>query len=188
VRRIVLLTGLALCAPAAAHADRPATVAIGIGASVETTPFGVRAVAAPIGIDAGAALAAPLWWHVGASFGTATLGGQRGDGHLLTLRTGPRLERCWSGTTCAGVSLDLGWGHARWAAMDAPSTVTRDGLDVGATLHAAVAIDRRRKVFLAATAGLTARYAVRTDDPARWATGDRLDTAASVGVAFVVRN
>ncbi|MBL8620888.1 MAG: hypothetical protein JNK64_06275 [Myxococcales bacterium] len=191
MRRLASLIALGLCgllAPAAARADRPATVAMGIGASVESTPLGVRAVATPISLDAGAALAAPLWWHVTASFGSATLADHQGDGHLFGLRTGPRLERCWDGTTCLGAGLELGWGHARWAAMDATSTVTRDGLDLGATLHAAVAIDPRRKVFLAATAGLAARYAVRTDDPARWATGDRLDTAASVGVAFVVRN
>lgn len=188
MRRLLLLIALGLCAPTAARADRPATVAMGIGASLESTPVGVRAVATPISLDAGAALAAPLWWHVTASFGAATLADNQGDGHLFGLRTGPRLERCWDGTTCLGAGVELGWGHARWAAMDDTSTVTRDGLDLTAALHAAVAIDPRRKVFLAATAGLTGRYALRTDDPTRWATGDRLDTAASVGVAFVVRN
>lgn len=188
MRRLLLLIALGLCAPAAARADRPATVAMGIGASVESTPLGVRAVATPISLDAGAALAAPLWWHVSASFGAATLADQRGDGHLVAVRTGPRLERCWGGSTCAGVGLELGWGHARWASMDGMTTVTRDGLDLGAALHAAIAIDPRRKVFLAGTAGLTGRYAVRTDDPTGWARGDRLDAAATVGVAFVVRN
>jgi len=188
VRPLLLLIALGLVAPTAARADRPATVAMGIGASVESTPVGARAVATPISLDAGAALAAPLWWHVTASFGAATLADQRGDGHLVAVRTGPRLERCWDGTTCLGAGLELGWGHARWAAMDEVATVTRDSLDLGAALHAAVAIDPRRKVFLAATAGLTGRYAVRTDDPTRWATGDRLDTAATIGVAFVVRN
>lgn len=184
----MLLLALGLTAPAVARADRPATVAMGVGASVESTPLDVRAVATPISLDAGTAIADPLWWHVTASFGAATLADQRGDGHLVAVHTGPRLERCWGGATCAGVGLDLGWGHARWATMDGATAVTRDSLDLGAALHAAVAIDARRKVFLAATAGLTGRYAVRTDDPSRWATGDRLDAAATVGVAFVVRN
>lgn len=187
MRSLVVLSVLVALAPVA-RADRPAQVGFGLGASVETTPVGTRALAAPISIELGGEVVAPLWWRVTASFGSASLADDHGDGYQFALRTGPAVERCWGGTVCAGASAALGWGHARWTMMDAAPSITRDGVDVDARASLAVAIDPGRRVFLAGVAGPTLHYAVRTDDPGRQVTGDRTDLGLLLGVALVIRN
>ncbi|MBK9035599.1 MAG: hypothetical protein IPL61_30800 [Myxococcales bacterium] len=186
--RLALAVLAAIAVPATAWAERPASVALGIGASVDSTPLGVRAVSAPIAIDVGASLAAPLWWHAGATFGSGALADELGDGHTVAVRTGPRLERCWDGDLCVGVGVEAGWSHARWALAAADATVTTDAIEATAQLHAAIAIDARRKVFLAAAAGPSVRYALAIDDAAGLVMGDRVDAGLAIGVRLVVRN
>ena len=186
--RLAVLVALVAAAPAAAWAERPATVALGIGASVDSTPVGARAVTAPVTIDVGAAVVAPLWWHASATFGAGALADDLGDGHSFALRTGPRLARCWGGDLCLGLGADAGWSHGRWTMRADAATVTADGAEISAQVHAALAIDARRKVFLAAAAGPTLRYAVAIDDAAGWAMGDRVDTGLAVGLRLLVRN
>ena len=185
---IVALAALTITggvAPAAA--ERPAAVALGLGASVESTPAGVRAVAVPVSIELSAALAAPLWWRATASFAALRLDDDRGEGHSFALRTGPVIERCWNGTLCVGGGAALGWGHRRFTLAPAELELTVDGLDAEARLSTSIAIDARRKVFLAGHATATARYAMATSAMIPTMTSS-LDLGTSLTIALVVRN
>ncbi len=189
VVRSTLVGSVVLLAIAAAPAaaQRPAAVGLGLGASVESTPAGVRAVAVPVSIELSAAVAAPLWWRATATFASLRLDDARGDGHSFALRTGPAVERCWDGTLCVGAGVDLGWGHRRFALGPDAAALTVDGLDAEARLSTSLAVDRRRKVFLAGHAAVAARYAVTTSAAVPTMTSS-LDLGTSLTIALVVHN
>ena len=122
-----------------------------------------------------------------ASFASMRLDDERGDGHSFALRTGPAVERCWNGTLCVGAGVALGWGHRRFTLAPTDLEFTVDGLDAEARLSTSIAIDARRKVFLAGHATATARYAVATSATIPTMTSSP-DLGAMLAIALVVRN
>lgn len=188
----IAIAAAAAAAPAAAE-RRPATIGMGVSGTAETSFYGGRALGIPVSIDAGAQVQGELWWHGSASFGASSAshlgdGAEIGEGHTFELRTGPHVLHC-RGRYCAGASLELGWGHARWTLGAGDEERSLDDVHLEARLRGAVALSDSGKVLLEASVGPRVRWYLRAADAGGM---DRPmpDTLRGgvAGLALIVRN
>lgn len=185
---------LAMTAGTASAEPRPSSVALGVAASVEETPFGDRLIGAgemvgmPVSIDAGTIVTGEVWWHISAHFGASTIERSSVEGHTFELQTGPRVRHCLSDRTCIGASLEAGWGRSRWSGSNL-SAISYDDIHLEARLRASIALTPSGRVSLEGSVGPRARHYARSVTGEDSVAAPGVSTRGLVlGLALVVRN